>query len=106
MHCSSYLVLNEARKRYIVFVYYYKYIYLLFYNTGRVASELCTWVCACAARNPNALVECGASFVKMARACDEAARALPSAARLDADLLGWPGLISRRNQLNNSVIRK
>ncbi|KAL0895990.1 hypothetical protein ABMA27_011981 [Loxostege sticticalis] len=73
---------------------------------GRVVSELCAWINACGARNACALADCGASFVKMARACDEAARVLPSAAKLDADLLGWPGLISRRHQLNNSVIRK
>ncbi|KAG6464463.1 hypothetical protein O3G_MSEX014531 [Manduca sexta] len=73
---------------------------------GRVISELSAWVCACSARSPNALAECTTALVRVARACDEAARALPSAARLDADMLGWPGLVSKRNQLNNTVIRK
>ncbi|KAI5642407.1 regulator of chromosome condensation (RCC1) repeat domain-containing protein [Phthorimaea operculella] len=73
---------------------------------GRVISELGAWVCTCAARSPGALTDSAASLVKIARSCDEAARALPSAAKLDADLLGWPGLVSKRHQLNNSVIRK
>ncbi|CAH0405793.1 unnamed protein product [Chilo suppressalis] len=73
---------------------------------GRVISELCAWIVSCAARSACALAECNSALVKIARACDEAARVLPSAAKLDADLLGWPGLISRRHQLNNSVIRK
>ncbi|CAH0722311.1 unnamed protein product, partial [Brenthis ino] len=73
---------------------------------GRVMSELAVWVCACAARSAIALSECAAALAAAVRACDEAARALPAAARLDADLLGWPGLVSKRHQLNNSVIRK
>ncbi|KAJ2946601.1 hypothetical protein O0L34_g12657 [Tuta absoluta] len=73
---------------------------------GRVISELGAWVCTCVARSPGALTDSAASLVKIARSCDEAARALPSAAKLDADLLGWPGLVSKRHQLNNSVIRK
>lgn len=75
-------------------------------HLGRVISELGAWVCACAARSPGALMEVANSLVKIARACDEAARTLPSAAKLDADLLGWPGLISKRQPLNTSVIRK
>lgn len=75
-------------------------------STGRVVSELGAWVCACAARSPGALMEVANSLVKIARACDEAARTLPSAAKLDADLLGWPGLVSKRQPLNTSVIRK
>lgn len=73
---------------------------------GRVVSELSAWVCSCAARSPNALVDCTPSLVRMSRACDEAARTLPSACKLDADLLGWPGLVSKRSNFNNSVIRK
>ncbi|KAJ0180993.1 hypothetical protein K1T71_003078 [Dendrolimus kikuchii] len=73
---------------------------------GRVVSELSIWVCSCAARSPNALADCAGSLVKIARACDEAARVLPSAAKLDVDLLGWPGLVSKKHQLNNSIIRK
>ncbi|XP_052754599.1 probable E3 ubiquitin-protein ligase HERC2 isoform X2 [Galleria mellonella] len=73
---------------------------------GRVISELNAWVNACASRSPGALADSTSSLVKMARACDEAARCLPSAAKLDADLLGWPGLVSKRHQLNSSVIRK
>ncbi|KAL4709830.1 hypothetical protein ACJJTC_001284, partial [Scirpophaga incertulas] len=73
---------------------------------GRVVTELCAWVVSCAARNSCALVDCGAALVKIARACDEASRILPSAGILDTDLLGWPGLVSKRHQLNNSIIRK
>nr|XP_026484631.1 probable E3 ubiquitin-protein ligase HERC2 isoform X1 [Vanessa tameamea] len=73
---------------------------------GRVMSELAVWVVACAARSAIALTDCTAALVKIVRACDEAARTLPSAAKLDSDLLGWPGLVSRRHQLNSSIIRK
>lgn len=73
---------------------------------GRVMSELAVWVVACAARSAVALADCTTSLVKIVRACDEAARTLPSAAKLDSDLLGWPGLVSRRHQLNSSIIRK
>ncbi|XP_049884481.1 probable E3 ubiquitin-protein ligase HERC2 isoform X2 [Pectinophora gossypiella] len=73
---------------------------------GRVISELGAWICACAARSPGALTDSAASLVKIARACDEAVRTLPSAAKLDADILGWPGLVSKRHHRNNSVIRK
>ncbi|CAH2243797.1 jg12710 [Pararge aegeria aegeria] len=73
---------------------------------GRVMSELAVWVCACSARSAISLSECTDSLVNIVRACDEAARTLPSAPKLDADLLGWPGLMSKRHQLNRSVIRK
>ncbi|XP_022131000.2 probable E3 ubiquitin-protein ligase HERC2 [Pieris rapae] len=73
---------------------------------GRVVSELAVWVCTCAARSAIAMSDCSASFIKIIRACDEAAKCLPSAQKLDADLLGWPGLISRKNQGNNHVVRK
>ncbi|XP_045760290.1 probable E3 ubiquitin-protein ligase HERC2 isoform X8 [Maniola jurtina] len=73
---------------------------------GRVMSELAVWVCACAARSAISLSDCTGSLVKIVRACDEAAKTLPSAAKLDADLLGWPGLMSKRHQLNRSIIRK
>ncbi|XP_068628740.1 probable E3 ubiquitin-protein ligase HERC2 [Battus philenor] len=74
--------------------------------TGRVISELGAWVCACAARSSCALMDCAMSLVSIARACDDAARALPSATRMNTDLLGWPGLITRKHQLNNTIIRK
>lgn len=61
---------------------------------------------ACAARSPGALIDIADSLVKIVRACDEAARTLPSAVKLDTDLLGWPGLVSKRQTLNNSIIRK
>ncbi|CAG9575570.1 unnamed protein product [Danaus chrysippus] len=73
---------------------------------GRVMSELAVWVCACAARSALALSESSAALVKIVRACDDAARSLPCADKLDADLLGWPGLTSRRPPLNTSIIRK
>ncbi|KAJ8734224.1 hypothetical protein PYW07_014775 [Mythimna separata] len=73
---------------------------------GRVVSELGAWVGACAARSPCALADSANSLVKIARACDDAAKSLPSAAKLDADLLGWPGLVSKKHQLKNSIIRK
>ncbi|XP_028033518.1 probable E3 ubiquitin-protein ligase HERC2 [Bombyx mandarina] len=73
---------------------------------GRVVTELSAWICACSARSAHALSDCAGSLVRIARACDEAARALPSSAKLDADLLGWPGLVSKKHQLNSSVIRK
>ncbi|CAG4926206.1 unnamed protein product [Colias eurytheme] len=73
---------------------------------GRVVSELAVWVCSCAARSAIALTDCLEAFLKIIRACDEAAKSLPSAAKLDADLLGWPALVSRRNQTNMFVVRK
>ncbi|XP_013183359.2 probable E3 ubiquitin-protein ligase HERC2 [Amyelois transitella] len=73
---------------------------------GRVVSELGAWVNACASRSPVALADLTSSLVKIARACDDAAKVLPSAARLDADLLGWPGLVAKAQQLSNRVIRK
>ncbi|KAH9645818.1 hypothetical protein HF086_012545 [Spodoptera exigua] len=73
---------------------------------GRVVSELGAWICACAARSPCALADSASSLVKIARACDDAAKALPSAAKLDADLLGWPGLVSKKQQSKNKIIRK
>ncbi|XP_022827451.1 probable E3 ubiquitin-protein ligase HERC2 [Spodoptera litura] len=73
---------------------------------GRVVSELGAWICACAARSPCALADSASSLVKIARACDDAAKALPSAAKLDADLLGWPGLVSKKQQLKNKIIRR
>ncbi|XP_026727805.1 probable E3 ubiquitin-protein ligase HERC2 [Trichoplusia ni] len=73
---------------------------------GRVVSELGAWLCACASRSPIVLADSTSSLVKIARACDDAAKSLPSAAKLDADLLGWPGLLSRKHQLKNSIIRK
>ncbi|XP_038209493.1 probable E3 ubiquitin-protein ligase HERC2, partial [Zerene cesonia] len=73
---------------------------------GRVVSELAVWVCSCAARSAIALTDCLEAFLKIIRACDEGAKSLPSAAKLDADLLGWPGLISKRNQTNTFVVRK
>lgn len=69
-------------------------------------SELAVWVCACAARSALALSDSSAALVKIVRACDYAARSLPFADKLDADLLGWPGLTSRRPPLNTSIIRK
>lgn len=86
-------------------------IILLRYNnhiipSGRVVSELGAWLCACASRSPIVLADSTSSLVKIARACDDAAKSLPSAAKLDADLLGWPGLLSRKHQLKNSIIRK
>lgn len=68
--------------------------------------ELGAWVCACASRSAGVLADAAAALVAITRACDEAARALPSAGRLDADLLGWPGLMSREKQLPNNIIRK
>ncbi|XP_047031157.1 probable E3 ubiquitin-protein ligase HERC2 [Helicoverpa zea] len=73
---------------------------------GRVVSELGAWVCSCAARSPVALSDSASSLVKIARACDNAAKSLPSAAKLDADLLGWPGLVSKKHQTKNHIIRK
>ncbi|XP_041973907.1 probable E3 ubiquitin-protein ligase HERC2 [Aricia agestis] len=73
---------------------------------GRVISELCVWICACGARSGLVLGDCGAAALRLLRACDDAARSLPAAAKLDADLLGWPGLVSRRHQLNSTIVRK
>ena len=69
-------------------------------------SELAVWVCACAARCAIALSDCAAALVRVLRACDAAARALPAAARLDADLLGWPGLVSKKHAANTTIIRR
>ncbi|CAB3257193.1 unnamed protein product [Arctia plantaginis] len=73
---------------------------------GRVVSELGAWLCSCAARSPFALADCTSSLVKIARACDDAAKCLPSSGKVDADLLGWPGLVAKKHQLNKSIIRK
>lgn len=69
-------------------------------------SELGAWTNACAARTPGALADATSSLVKIARACDDAAKVLPTAIRLDADVLGWPGLVAKTKPQNNSVIRK
>ncbi|CAH2068345.1 unnamed protein product, partial [Iphiclides podalirius] len=73
---------------------------------GRVVSELGAWVCACAARSSHSLMDSAASLASVARACDDAASVLPSAARVDADLLGWPGLLPKKPKLKNTPIRK
>ncbi|CAK1599489.1 unnamed protein product [Parnassius mnemosyne] len=73
---------------------------------GRVVSEACAWVCSTAARASCALLECAAPLAGVARACDRAARALPAAARLDADLLAWPGLLARKPRRTTTLLRK
>ncbi|VVD02570.1 unnamed protein product, partial [Leptidea sinapis] len=73
---------------------------------GRVVSELGVWVCACAARSAVVLADCTDSLIKIVRSCDEAAKCLPCSDKLDADLLGWPGLIPKPNQSNNFIVRK
>lgn len=69
-------------------------------------TELSAWLCACAARSPSVLADCTHSIVKISRSCDDAAKVLPSTTKLDADLLGWPGLVTKRNQLSNAILRK
>ncbi|XP_072935158.1 probable E3 ubiquitin-protein ligase HERC2 [Epargyreus clarus] len=73
---------------------------------GRVLTELAVWVCACSSRTPYLLESAADSLVTMVRACDHAARKLPAADRLEADLLGWPGLMTRRQMVSSRIIRK
>ncbi|XP_048005438.1 probable E3 ubiquitin-protein ligase HERC2 [Leguminivora glycinivorella] len=73
---------------------------------GRVVSELAIWVATCVGRSPNILAYAADALIRIARACDDAAQILPSAASLEMDQLGWPGLVTKLNQQHNNVIRK
>ncbi|GBP72265.1 E3 ubiquitin-protein ligase HERC2 [Eumeta japonica] len=74
-------------------------------TAGRLVSELGVWVCACATRNALAIAGAENSLTRLARACDASARVLPSASRLSAGLLSWPGLFTRAQPIRRNVIR-
>lgn len=59
---------------------------------GRVLSELALWICTCATRSPYVFTTSTNSLIKLAQACDQAAKALPGSQYLEGDCLGWPGL--------------